>query len=53
MEAKLNTNDYENEEAVREWISWAKGYADQIDPVFETLPRLLQSEDFGPWELRY
>ena len=53
VEAKLNTNDYESEEAVREWISWAKGYADRIDPLFEALPRLLQSEDFGPWELRY
>lgn len=51
--AKLNTGNYEGPEEVREWIAWAKGYADRIDPLSDGMPRLLQFEDFDPWELRY
>ena len=52
VEAKLSTDD-EQREAARQWIDWAKGFADRIDPLREGLPRLLHFEDFNPWELRY
>jgi len=31
---------YEDTEAVREWIVWAKGYADRIDPLILGHPML-------------
>lgn len=52
VEEKLDTGGYDDSEAVSEWIDWAKGYADRIDPLSEGLPRLLKFEDFDPWELR-
>lgn len=51
VEAKLNAGSYEEAEAALEWISWAKDYADRINPLTEGLPRLQKFEDFKPWEL--
>jgi len=52
VEGALATGGYENAPAVQEWISWAKDYADRIDPLSGRLPRLPQIEDFQSWELR-
>lgn len=52
VEAKLSAGEYENAEPIWEWINWAKGYAERLDPLNKGLPRLLQFEDFSPWELR-
>lgn len=53
VEAKLEADDSQDREEVREWIDWAKGYADRIDPLCKGLPRLLQFENFSSWELGY
>jgi hypothetical protein len=53
VEAKLNADNCVDEEAVRQWINWAKDYADRIDPLHERLPHLLHFEEFKPWELSY
>ena len=52
VEAKLDAADYENPDAIKEWTEWAKDYAEKIDPIGKGLPRLLQFDDFHPWELR-
>lgn len=51
VEAELTADDYGEPDAVREWLAWASGYADRIDPLSQGLPRLLQFEDFHSWEL--
>lgn len=53
VEAKLDADDYDEPEAIREWIAWANDYADRIDPLSDGLPRLLQFEDIRSWELGY
>jgi hypothetical protein len=52
VEERLSAGGYDDQESVREWIDWAKGYAEQIDPLNGGGPRLLRFEDFNPWELR-
>lgn len=49
---KLNAAEYEDSNAVREWIEWAEDYASRLDPLANGLPRLLEFEDFKSWELR-
>jgi hypothetical protein len=34
-----------------EWIEWASNYADNLDPLTDSIPRLSQMEDFPSWEL--
>lgn len=51
VEAKLNAGDCKDPDAVREWIAWAKDYANRLDPLRDGLPRLLQFQDFKSWEL--
>ena len=52
VEAKFESGSYADPDAVREWIDWARRYADRIDPLSDGLPKLLQREDFSEWELR-
>jgi len=35
-----------------EWLNWANAYIDKNDPTNQVFPKLLQLEDFSPWELR-
>jgi len=35
-----------------EWLDWINAYISAIDPTNQPIPRLLQLEDFSPWELR-
>tara|TARA_R110000868_G_scaffold198069_2_gene444355 strand:+ start:11850 stop:13067 length:1218 start_codon:yes stop_codon:yes gene_type:complete len=51
VEAKFEAGSYDDPDAVREWIVWARRYADRIDPLSDGLPKLLQREDFSEWEL--
>jgi hypothetical protein len=51
VEAKLEAKFCEDPEAVQEWIDWARGRADRLDPLAEGLPKLLKPEEFHPWEL--
>lgn len=52
VEGKLRDSGYDDQGSVHEWIEWAKGYAERLDPIGRGLPRLLQVDDFGSWELR-
>lgn len=52
VEEKLKEGKYEDHEKVREWIEWARGHAESIDPLNDCLPRLLQFDDFKSCELR-
>lgn len=51
VEAKLESVPCEDPDAAREWIDWARGYAERIDPLAAGLPKLLQGENFREWEL--
>lgn len=53
IEAKLNRTSCSDPEAVKEWLSWARAYADSLNPLNDSLPRLLQPEDFSVWELSH
>lgn len=41
----------ENMDAINEWIEWAEAYADQLNPLRKSFPKLLQFDDFRSWEL--
>ena len=41
----------ENVDAINEWIEWAEAYADQLNPLRKSFPKLLQFDDFRAWEL--
>lgn len=51
VEARLQASDVEDPETTKAWIEWAREYADRLDPIQDEFPRLLQAEDFNPWEL--
>ncbi|MEQ8332513.1 hypothetical protein [Nisaea sp.] len=51
VEASLFSGNYDNPEAVRQWIKWAQNYAERLDPMSDGPPILLQFENFKPWEL--
>lgn len=34
-----------------EWIEWASKYADGLDPLTDSVPRLAEMEDFPSWQL--
>ena len=52
VEHEYASGQYQDKEDAKEWIIWAKEYAARLDPLRDGPPKILQYDDFDPWELR-
>jgi hypothetical protein len=53
-EARLraeNVEDSADKKKAEDWLVWARGYANEIDPVLNSVPALIYDKDFNEWEL--